>query len=245
MSVQQPVLRIPELGPSLGRLVTGTGRVGEGISLNANRCQLATKLMEMAGEARRLAANDERAAALGTLGRDGWMMAWEEGVAPVSAKLVDYLTAHLEAEADAARMPRRAREKIMIDETERRAIGVRMGSSGAGLIPLLDEIEITSVALQGATRFERGVLDDWQRAQTAAARGLEAAWLELEQRVDQEFSIWRGVADEIARWRKPLWPVILTGVVGLVAALWGGLVLGGLMAPPAWMSAFWQRIRFQ
>ncbi len=245
MSVRQPVLRIPELGPSLGKLVTGTGRVGEGISLDANRCQLATKVMEMAGEARRLAANDERAAAVGTLGRDAWMMAWEEGVAPVSANLVDYLTAHLVAEADAVRMPRRAREKIMIDETERRAIGVRMGSSGAGLIPLLDDIETRSVALQRASKFERDVLDDWQRAQTAAARGLEAAWLELEQRVDQEFSIWRGVADEIARWRKPLWPVILTGVVGLVAALWGGLVLGGLMAPPAWMSAFWQRIRFQ
>jgi hypothetical protein len=239
------MLRIPELGPSLGKLVTGTRRVGEGISLDANRCQLATKMMEMAGETRRLAANDERDAALGTLGRDAWMMAWEEAVAPVSAKLVDYLTTHLEAEADAVRMPRRAREKIMIDETERRAIGVRMGSSGARLIPLLDEIETRSVALQRATRFERGLLDDWQRAQTAAARGLEAVWLELEQRVDQEFSIWRSVADEIARWRKPLWPVMVTGVVGVVAALWGGLVMGGLVVPPAWMSAFWQRIRFQ
>lgn len=120
-----------------------------------------------------------------------------------------------------------------------------MGSSGAGLIPLLDEIETRSVALQRATKFERDVLDDWQRAQTAAARGLEAAWLELEQRVDQEYSVWRSVADEIARWRKPLWPVVLTGVVGVVAALWSGLVLGGLVVPPAWMSAFWQRMRFQ
>ncbi|MCH8937066.1 MAG: hypothetical protein IIB90_15220 [Gemmatimonadetes bacterium] len=53
MSVRQPVLRIPELGPSLGKLVTGTGRgtVGEGISLDANRCQLATKVMEVDGEA--------------------------------------------------------------------------------------------------------------------------------------------------------------------------------------------------
>ena len=236
-------LRVPELGPSLGKLVTGTGRVFGEFSLDANRCHLATRVMEMAGEARRLVANDERSAALGTLGRNGWMTAWEETVGAATAKLVDYLTNHLDAEAAAVRMPKRARQRVVIDETESRAIGARLGSAGADLIPFLDQIEAESVTLQQATKFERDALESWQRAQTAAARSLEAAWLELEDRVDQEFATWRAVADEIARWRKPLWPVVVSGVIGLLGAVWGGALLGGFVAPPEWMRGLWLSIR--
>ena len=56
-------LRIPELGPALGKLVTGTRRVTTP-SLEDERRHLVTKLIEAAGEARRLAARDERAAAV-------------------------------------------------------------------------------------------------------------------------------------------------------------------------------------
>ncbi len=234
---------MPELGPSLGKLVTGTGRVGSVLSLDANRCQLATRVMEMAGEARRLVANDERSPALNTLGRDAWLGMWEKTVGPVTTTLVDYLTARLDAEADAVRMPRRIRERVGIDETERRAIGARMGSAGAGLIPIVDEIEQRSAALQEAAGLERDALDRWQRAQTAAARTLEAAWIQLEHRVDLEVEEWRTVADEISRWRKPLWPVIVTGLVGLAGALWVGLILGGMAATPGWMAGLWQSLR--
>ena len=245
MNTQQAPLplRVPELGPSLGKLVTGTGRVFREFSLDANRCDLATRVMEMAGEARRLAANDERSAALGTLGRNGWMTAWEETVGAATAKLVNYLTIHLDAEAVAVGMPKRDRQRVLIDETESRALGVRLGSAGADLIPFLDQIEAEGVTLQEATRSERDALESWQRAQTAAARSLEAAWLELEDRVDQEFATWRAVADEIARWRKPLWPVVVTGIIGLLGAVWGGALLGGFVAPPDWLRGLWRSIR--
>ena len=55
----------------------------------------------------------------------------------------------------------------------------------------------------------------------------------LEDGVDEELAAWRRVADEIARWRKPWWPVIATGVVGTAVALWAGLMWGGVATPPA------------
>ena len=78
-------LRIPELGPSLGKLITGTGSDVRGFSLETHRYQLVTKIIEMGGEARRLAANDERAAALACVGRDAWLAVWEEIVGPIAA----------------------------------------------------------------------------------------------------------------------------------------------------------------
>ena len=110
-------------------------------------------------------------------------------------------------------------------------------------MPVLDQIEAEGVTLQEATRSERAALESWQRAQTAAARSLEAAWLELEERVEQEFVTWRAVADEIARWRKPLWPVVVTGIIGLLGAVWGGALIGGFVAPPEWLRWLWRSIR--
>ena len=173
-------LRIPELGPSLGKLITGTGQDVSGFSLETHRHRLVTKIIEMGGEARRLAANDERVAALASLGRDAWLGAWEETVGPIADSLVEQLSAHLEAEADAVRMPARLRRRMNIDEAERRAIGARLGSAGAELIPGLDEIERHGTSLIEATATQREALDAWQRAQLTAARRLEEAWMLLE-----------------------------------------------------------------
>ncbi len=236
-------LRIPELGPALGKLVSGTGSVIEGFSLESSRRLLATRVIEMGGEARRLASSGERSAALSVLGRDAWLAVWEEAVDPAATRLVERLSAHLLAEATAVHMPRRVRERIAIDEMERRAIGARLGSAGAGLIPVLDEIEERSAALVDATGLERGALAGWQRAQTTAARRLEEAWLLLERRVAEELATWRRVADETSRWRKPLWPVILVGVAGVGAALWVGLMLGGVMTVPSWLVSLWRSVR--
>ena len=236
-------LRIPELGPSLGKLITGTGRDVSGFSLEAHRYHLATKIIEMGGEARRLAANDERSAALASLGRDSWLAAWEGTVGPIADSLVERLSAHLEAETAAVRMPARLRHKMNIDEVERRAIGARLGSAGAELIPALDEIERHSTGLIEATAPERRALDVWQRAQLTAARRLEEAWMLLEDGVAKELDAWKAVADDISRWRKSLWPVYLFGAVGASVAVWAGLIWGGVLNMPAWLIAMWQALR--
>ncbi len=236
-------LRIPELGPSLGKLITGTGRDVSGFSLETHRYHLATKIIEMGGEARRLAANDDRSAALASLGRDPWLAAWEGTVGPIADNLVERLSAHLEAEAAAVRMPARLRRKMSIDEVERRAIGARLGSAGVDLIPALDEIEQHSTCLIEATATERPALDAWQRAQLTAARRLDEAWMLLENGVARELDAWKAVGDDISRWRKSLWPVYLFGAVGASVAVWAGLIWGGFLSTPAWLIELWQALR--
>ena len=48
------------------------------------------------------------------------------------------------------------------------------------------------------------------------------------------------VADEVARWRKPLWPVVAVCGVVIVGAAWLGLVMGGFIAAPGWLESAWQ-----
>lgn len=232
-------LRIPELGPSLGKLITGSGGAVDGMSLEPFRRQLATKIIELAGEARRLAANDERAAALATLGRDAWLAVWNETCAAVADELVDRIETHLEAEARAVRMPERRRLQLMLDAAERRALAARLGSAGADFIPVLDGLEATSAALMAATALERETLARWQAELAQAARSLEAAWLAMEMGVGEEIRRWRAVFDEVASWRKPLWPVVVVGTIALAAAVWLGLILGGVLRPPAWLAQVW------
>ena len=54
-----------------------------------------------------------------------------------------------------------------------------------------------------------------------------------------EYQRWRGVADEVASWRKPMWPVVVVGLVALATAVWLGLVFGGYVESPAWLSYVW------
>ena len=140
-------------------------------------------------------------------------------------------------------MPARLRCKMNIDEVERRAIGARLGSAGADLIPALDDIERHRSGLLEATATERAALDAWQRAQLTAARRLEEAWMLLEEGVAKELDAWKAVGDEISRWRKSLWPVYLVGTAGASVAVWAGLMWGGVLNTPAWLIGVWQALR--
>jgi hypothetical protein len=190
-----------------------------------------------------LAANEERSAAVAALGRDAWLTAWEETVGPIADALVDRLTTHLEAESMAVRMPRRLCTKVGIDEVERRAIGARLGSAGARLVPELDAIEHQGTVLLQGAGSGRDTLVAWQQAQLTAARRLEEAWMALEDNVEQELTVWRTVADGVARWRKPLWPVFVVGGVAVVLAVWTGLLWGGALPVPGWLARVWDMLR--
>jgi hypothetical protein len=50
------------------------------------------------------------------------------------------------------------------------------------------------------------------------------------------------VADRVASWRRPWWPVVVVGAPLAAAAGWLGLVFGGYVAPPAWLAAVWTRV---
>jgi hypothetical protein len=220
--------------------VVGTRRTPGGFRLDAQRHRLTTRILEAAGEARRLAAaRGERSAAVAALGRAAWLEAWEEAAAGVSQAVLARIDGYLAAEGRAAGMPRRVLRRVLLDEAEHRALAARLGSAGAGLVSALDQLEERGRRVPQATPAERHDMDAWQDALRTAARRLEAAWLELEDAVAHEADRWRTVGEEIAGWRRPLWPVLTLGAVGLAAAAALGLVLGGYLEAPAWFAAWW------
>lgn len=234
-------VRVPELGPSLGKVLTGTGRTPDPL-VERERLLLVNRLFEASGEARRLAAEDQRGAAVGALGLPVWLDAWEQAVGAIARTLIERVNANLEAEARAVRMPRRLRRKVAMDAAEVRGLTGRLGAAGADLVPALDALQSSGERLLGATAADRAPLEDWQRALLTAARRLEAAWLALEDQLDAEAVRWREEAAAVAAWRRPLWPVAAVGVPALAAAVWFGLVLGGYLPTPWWLAQLWARL---
>ncbi len=235
-------LRIPELGPYLGKVITGSGRDPGGLGLDAARYRLATRIFECAGEARRLATREERQAAVAAVGHAAWLEAWEEVVGGVTDLLLERVADRLAAEARAARLSRRLRRRVELGPGEKRAVAARLGSAGAGLVPALDDLESLGSAALEATAMERLAVEAWQDSLKTAARRLEAAWLALEDAIEAELRQWERAADEIASRRKPIWPVLVVGLLALAAAVWLGLVLGGFLDPPSWFAQLWQTV---
>lgn len=233
-------LRVPELGPALGKLITGTGRATGPLPLDHFRRRVVSRLIDAAGEARRLAAKEERGAALAAVSPQVWLDTWEEAVAAVSGALADYVNGRLDAEAVAVRMSGRARRDLPLDASERRALAGRLGAAGAALVSALDAIELRAGRLLDATVRDRQELDAWQSALALAARRLEAAWLALEDQVTIELAQWEAVAERVAQWRRPWWPVAAAGLPAFLVALWLGLILGGYVAAPRWIENLWR-----
>ena len=235
-------LRVPELGPFMGKVVAGSGGSPGGLTLDSVRLRLATRLFECAGEARRLAAREERQAAVSAIGRVAWFEAWDEAVGAVADLLSDRITTEIEGAAKAARLSRRKRKRLRLDAAERSALRARLGSAGAALVPMLDRLELHATHAIRATALERDAVTDWQDALRATARRLEAAWLDLQSVVELEARRWERIACDVAAWRRPMWPVAVVGALALVLAAWLGLVLGGQLPAPPWLVDVWQRV---
>jgi hypothetical protein len=235
-------LRIPELGPYLGRVVSGTGRTPGGLRLDGIRLRLATRIFESAGEARRLASRENRTAAVQAIGRDAWLAAWEEAVGSTVGLLMERVRAQLDAEARAVGLPKRRRRRVLPGSAEARAAGARLGSAGTGLVQALNQLEYSAGPAVAATGLDRGAMAAWQRALRLAGRRLEAAWLALEDEVTHEAARWQQEANLVAAWRRPVFGVILAGVAGTAAALWLGLIFGGYLSPPEWLAALWSEM---
>lgn len=235
-------LRVPELGPSLGKLLSVTTGAGGAPWLDVARLRLGTRIIECGGEARRLAASGERAATLAAIGREIWKQAWDEAIGSTTDPLVDRLDTHLEAEALAVGMGRRQRARLRFGPQEKRALMARLGSTGADLIPVLDELEERAELALTATGLEPSGVRKWQDTLGVAARRLEAAWPALERAVENEVAQRLKMADRVAKWRKPVWPVLAVGVVAVPAAAWFGLVLGGYIVAPGWLTRIWQLV---
>jgi hypothetical protein len=232
-------VRVPELGPALGKVLTGTGRAHGTFTIDRFRLELVGRLFEAAGEARRLAAAEERDGAIAALDAPVWQEAWEKTASDLATMLVERVNRRLAGEARAVRMPRRMRRQVTLDASEVRGVTSRLGASAARLVPALDDVHAWGTRLREASPAEREALDRWQAALVTAAGRTEAAWLSLEDAVDAELARWDSVAETVARWRRPWWPVVAVGGPAVALALWLGLVLGGYLAAPAWLRGIW------
>jgi hypothetical protein len=214
---------VPELGPLLGRLTDSavmTPRTSLG--LDDIRYALVTELFDLGAKARALAVSGDVAGAASALGRRGWLEAWERAVSAVAQRVADRADARLRAAAAESRMPAKQLDRLLLDEEERRSIGLRLGVAGGPFVAALDALEAAGPA-------------GWQDALGHVARRLEVAWDALVRTAAEEEAAWTGEADRVRAWRRTRWPLWVITAAVLAAAIYLGLVLGGFVTVPEFL----------
>ncbi|MFN2570442.1 MAG: hypothetical protein ABR537_02350 [Gemmatimonadales bacterium] len=234
-------LRVPELAPSLGRIIVPRRQQSPWVPLDDVREELATRVLELGGEGRAAAAReaegDERARILETTGRRAWTSAWDNAVRRTGARVADALDAEIRRTARQVRLPRRRLRRHLLTTAEKRAIVARLGTGGGTFVAALDALDAAAARAADASVLEKDAHAEWQEALRTVARRLEVAWLALETEVEEERARWSPEIDALAAWRPSLWPIFLVWTPLSVMLIWLGLVLGGYLAAPAWLAA--------
>jgi hypothetical protein len=227
-------LRIPELGPSLGRLVAPAANTlapRHWIALDDLRYALVTAIFARAGEAREWSAAEDTDLTVATLGRGAWLKAWETALNAVTDRTTEAINLRLDGAAVEARMPRRYRSRLPLASGERNALKARLDAGSAPFREAVAKLEELGAAVRSA-HGEGAVAADWGSAISTAARRLEAAWLALEDSLDLEWVRWGRDVEEVRAWRRPLWPLLLGSAVLAALAIYTGLLLGGYLPVP-------------
>ena len=230
-------LRVPELAPSLGRLVVPRRLAEPWIPLEDIREELASRVIDLAGEARQAAAGDQRDRILEALGRRAWLAAWEQAVRRTAERAARALDEAVVEAARRVRMPARHWRRCLLSAGERRALAARLGSGAEPFVAALDLLATAAERAREASVLEKGAHAEWQDALRAAARRLEAAWLALENELARETARWAPELAAVARWRPPLWPMLAVWAPLAAVVLWLGLMLGGYVPAPPWLAA--------
>ena len=235
---------VPELGPSLGRLVDppAAPRGALRVSLDDIRLALVTGVFDLAAAGRSFAAAGDHESAVASLGRVAWLGLWEHAVETAAVRIADEANHGFRLAAEESRFPRGRRERLALSDEDARAISARLGSGGVQFVAALDQLEL-AVHTTGSARG-RGAAgaEAWQAALATAARRLESAWLALDAGARREQEHWASEIARVRAWRRPTWPLWLLTAVVAGAATYLGLVLGGyLPVPPPLegLAAFW------
>jgi hypothetical protein len=232
-------LRVPELAPSLGRVIVPRRRRAPWVPLDDIREELATRVLEVGGEGRAAAAREgaaDRERVLETTGRRAWAAAWDHAVRRAAARVAEALDAELTLTGARVRLPRRRLRRSLLTNAEKRAIAARLGTGGGTFVAALDELEAAAARVAEASVLEKDAHASWQEALRTVTRRLEAAWLALEAEVEEERRRWNPEIEAIAAWRPPLWPIVLVWLPLAVLLVWFGLILGGYVPAPAWLA---------
>ncbi|HEX9346097.1 MAG TPA: hypothetical protein VF919_00845 [Gemmatimonadales bacterium] len=234
-------LRIPELAPSLGRIIVPRRLLDPWVPVDDIREELATLVLELGGEGRAAAARegdgDSRARVLEITGRRAWAAAWDHAVRRAGARVADALDAEITRTARQVRLPRHGLRRHLLTNAEKRAIVARLGTGGGPFVAALDELEANAARAGDASVLEKDAHAAWQESLRTVARRLEAAWLALETEVDAERERWNPEIETLAAWRPALWPIFVVWVPLAALLVWLGLMLGGYVAAPAWLAS--------
>jgi hypothetical protein len=226
-------LRVPELAPSLGRIIVPRRLLDPWVPLDDIREELATRVLELGGEGRVVA----RARTLEVTGRRAWAAAWDHAVRRAAARVADALDAEIARTAQQVRLPRRRLRRHLLTNAEKRAIVARLGTGGGPFVAALDELEAAAARAADASVLEKDTHAAWQDALRTVARRLEAAWLALEAEVEAERERWTPEIDALSAWRPTLWPIFVVWIPLAALLVWLGLILGGYVPAPAWLAA--------
>jgi hypothetical protein len=227
-------LRVPELAPSLGHIIVPRRQRPPWVPLDDIREELATRVLELGGEGRGAAA---REATLETTGRAAWAAAWDQAVRRAAKRVADALDAGFTQTGRQVRMPRRRLRRYLLTTSEKRAIAARLGTGGATFVAALDALDAAAARAANASVLEKDAHAEWQEALRTVARRLEAAWLALEEEVEEERLRWMSESEALAAWRPSLWPVFVLWIPLGALLVWLGLVLGGYVPAPVWLAA--------
>ena len=236
-------LRVPELAPSLGRIIVPRRLFDPWVPLDDIREELATRVLELGGDGRAAAAREaegggqDRARILDVTGRRAWAAVWENAVRRAGARVADALAAEITRTARQVRLPRRRLRRHLLSNAEKRAIVARLGTGGGAFVAALDALETAAGRVTDASVLEKDAHAEWQEALRTVARRLEAAWLALEAEVEEEHTRWTPEIDAVAAWRPPLWPIFVVWTPLSILLIWLGLILGGYLPAPPWLAA--------
>lgn len=227
---------IPELGPSLGRLVDPplfqADRGVLDLVLDDIRLELVTGIFELAGAARSFAVSGDRQGAISSLSRVACLGLWERAVGASAERLAQVVNLRLGDVAAEIRLPARQLEDFRLKGEDLRAIASRLGSGGASFVSALDALEQTVPGAAASGSRGHAGQENWEHALASAARRLEAAWLALETNARDEQARWKAEIDRARAWRRPTMILWLVSAAALVAATYLGLVLGGYLPVP-------------
>jgi len=234
-------LRVPELAPSLGRIIVPRRLLDPWVPVDDIREELATRVLELGGEGRSAAAResdgDTRARVLEVTGRRAWAAAWDHAVRRAGARVADALDAEITRTGRQVRLPRLRLRRHLLSTAEKRAIVARLGTGGGPFVAALDELEAAAARAGDASVLEKDAHATWQEALRTVARRLEAAWLALEAEVDAERERWNSELEALAAWRPALWPIFVVWIPLAALLVWLGLILGGYAPAPAWLAS--------
>jgi hypothetical protein len=247
--VPRETWEVPELGPSLGRLVDPPpdAKPGPlGARFDDIRLRLVTGVFELAGASRAFGAAGDRDGAISSLSRVAWLGLWEKTVAACAERVTATVNARLDEAAAESRYPQRRLRAIRLTPADTRAVAARLGGGGGPFVTALDQLEQAAHGASGHRGRPAAAAAAWRSALTAAARRLEAAWLALDEAAVVEQRHWQREIERVRVWHLPRWPLWLLSVILLAAAGYLGLVLGGYLPVPPNLAGFtefwWSRL---